>query len=565
MSKFAIYQVLPRLFGNYNTLNKHNGTIEENGCGKFNSFTTKALNEIKSLGITHIWYTGIIEHATQTNYSAYGIQQSHEAIVKGKAGSPYAIKDYYDVAPDLAVNIDKRMDEFENLVKRTHAADMKVIIDFVPNHVAREYFSDAKPKGTTDLGEKDNQGWAFSPLNNFYYMPGQRFTPQLDIDTYSEFPAKATGNDVFHPSPTHNDWYEAVKLNYGVNYMEGGQKQFDPIPDTWYKMLDILLYWAGKKVDGFRCDMAEMVPVEFWGWVVAQVKKEYPEIIFIAEVYNPAEYRNYICNGKFDYLYDKVGLYDTLRNVTSRNHPVRNITNTWQQLGGIEDKMLNFLENHDEQRIASGFFCGNGIYAQPAMIVAATLTKAPVMIYFGQELGEFGMDSEGFSGVDGRTSIFDYWGVKSIQAWANRGKFDGKNLSEEQLELREFYKKLLHVTLREKAITDGVMYDLEYANYDNPKFNSHEQFAYFRKYKNEFLLIALNFHDKNLDTEIRIPAEAFQYLNINENENYACENLLNESEKLPVVTLSSGNTFKVFLPAWKGKIIKLKKTSKRAM
>ena len=559
MSKFVIYQVFPRLFGNYNTKNKHAGTIEENGCGKFNSFTARALSEIKSLGTTHIWYTGVIEHATETNYSVHGIQQSHPAIVKGKAGSPYAIKDYYDVDPDLAVSIENRMLEFENLVKRTHAAEMKVIIDFVPNHVAREYHSDAKPKGVVDLGEKDNTAWAFSPLNNFYYIQNQKFEPQFDTNGYTEFPAKATGNDVFHPSPTTNDWYEAIKLNYGVNYFEGNQKQFDPVPDTWYKMLDILLYWAEKKVDGFRCDMAEMVPVEFWGWAIAHVKKEYPEIIFIAEVYNPAEYRNYICNGKFDYLYDKVGLYETLRNITSKNHPARNITYAWQQLGGIEGNMLNFLENHDEQRIGSGFFSGDGTYAQPAMIVAATLTKAPVMIYFGQELGELGMDNEGFSGMDGRTSIFDYWGVKSVQAWANEGKFDGKALTNEQKELREFYKKLLNLTMSQKAITDGVMYDLEYANCNNPKFNSHEQFAYFRKHEDELLLIALNFYDKSLDTEIHIPSEAFLFLNLNENENYTCINLLDESEKIPTIALSSTQAFKIDLPAWKGKIIKLKK------
>ena len=180
MSKFVIYQVLPRLFGNYKTKNKYNGTIEENGCGKFNSFTAKALNEIRALGATHIWYTGVIEHATKTNYSMYGIRQSHPAIVKGNAGSAYAIKDYYDVDPDLAENVEHRMGEFENLVKRTHTVGLKVIIDFVPNHVAREYFSDAKPKGVVDLGEKDNPDWAFSPRNNFYYMPGQEFTPQFD-------------------------------------------------------------------------------------------------------------------------------------------------------------------------------------------------------------------------------------------------------------------------------------------------------------------------------------------------------------------------------------------------
>jgi len=559
MSKFIIYQVLPRLFGNEDTTNKHNGTIAENGCGKFNSFTPKALNEIKSLGTTHIWFTGVIEHATQTDYSAFGIRKDHTGVVKGKAGSPYAIKDYYDVDPDLAENVENRMAEFEDLVKRTHDAGMKVIIDFVPNHVARQYHSDAKPAGVIDLGETDHPEWGFSPLNNFYYIPNQPFNPQFDVQGYMEFPAKATGNDQFTASPTQNDWYETVKLNYGVNYVEGGQKQFSPIPDTWFKMRDILLFWASKKVDGFRCDMAEMVPVEFWGWALTQVKAQFPEIIFIAEVYKPSEYRNYICNGKFDYLYDKVGMYEMLRNITSRNFPVREITNSWQSLGGIENQMLNFLENQDEQRIGSGFFSGNGMYAQPAMIVAATLNQAPVMIYSGQELGELGMDAEGFSGFDGRTTIFDYWGLKSIQAWSNSGQFDGKKLSPDQRDLQLFYKKLLNITLSEKAITDGLMYDLEFANFENKKFNTHEQYAYFRKFEDELLLIVLNFDDKNLETEVHFPLEAFQYLNLKEGQNYSVVNLLDESEKFPLLTLSTKEAFITYMPAWKGMILKLTK------
>ena len=557
MSKISIYQVLPRLFGNKMTTNKLNGTIDENGCGKFNSFTPKALKEIKSLGITHIWYMGIIEHATQTNYD--GIQKDHPGIVKGKAGSPYAIKDYYDVDPDLAENVESRMAEFEELVKRTHKADMKVIIDFVPNHVARQYHSDSKPTGVIDLGENDHSGWAFSPLNNFYYLPNQPFNPKFDVQGYIEFPAKATGNDQFTASPTKNDWYETVKLNYGINYVEGHQKQFDPIPDTWFKMRDILLFWASKKVDGFRCDMAEMVPVEFWGWAISQVKLQYPEILFIAEVYNPAEYRNFICNGKFDYLYDKVGMYDMLRNITSRNFPVREITNSWQALYGIENKMLNFLENHDEQRIGSGFFSGNGMYAQPAMIVAATLNQAPVMIYFGQELGELGMDREGFSGMDGRTSIFDYWGMKSIQGWINEGKFDGGKLTQDQKDLRAFYQKLLNITLTEKAITHGQMYDLEFANYDNTKFNTHEQYSYFRKFEDDLLLIVLNFDDKNLDTEVHFPFEVFQYLQLQEGQTYSVVNLLDETGKFPLHTLNSNDPFVIHLPAWKGMILKMTK------
>ena len=556
MSKFVIYQVLPRLFGNYNSTNKYNGSIEENGCGKFNSFTTKALKEIKALGVTHIWYTGIFEHATQTDYSAYGIRKDFPCLVKGKAGSPYAVKDYYDVDPDLAENVTDRMKEFEDLIHRTHKEGMKVLIDFVPNHVARQYFSDAKPKNIFDLGERDHPEWAFSPLNNFYYLPGQPFRPDFDIDGYSEFPAKVTGNDQFTPSPTLNDWYDTVKLNFGINYMEGMQKQFDPIPDTWHKMLDILLFWASKKVDGFRCDMAEMVPVEFWNFAISRVKEKYPKIIFIAEIYKPAEYRNYLANGKFDYLYDKVGMYETLRNITSRNYPARNITYAWQQLNGIEDHMLNFMENHDEHRIASGFFAGDGSYAQPAMIVAATLTKAPVMIYFGQELGELGMDNEGFSGLDGKTTIFDYWGVRSVQAWANNGKFDGEKLSTEQKELRQFYQKLLNITMEEKAITEGVMYDLEYANFNNPHFDTHEQFAYIRKFKDEMLLFVLNFDDKELYTEVRIPLEAFQYLELMPGKQYKAVNLLDGQEMIEEITFFPDMIFKVSVPAWKGKILK---------
>lgn len=559
MAKFIIYQVLPRLFGNFNTTRKYNGTKDENGCGKFSSFTPKALQAIKDFGATHIWYTGILEHATKTDYTAYGILKDHDGIVKGNAGSPYAIKDYYDVDPDLADVVTNRMAEFEAMVERTHQAGLKAIIDFVPNHTARQYHSDAKPKGVRDIGETDNSNWAFSPLNNYYYMPNEQLRPMFNTEGYDEYPAKATGNDQFTAYPTEFDWYETVKLNYGVNYVEGHQKQFDPIPDTWYKMLDILTYWTEKKVDGFRCDMAEMVPVEFWGWVIPQIKKLNSEIIFIAEVYNPAEYRNYICNGKFDYLYDKVGMYDLLRGIVTRNVPARDITNAWQSLNGISDRMLHFMENHDEQRIASGFFAGSGIYAKPAVIISATLTDAPFMVYMGQELGELGMDMEGFSGVDGKTSIFDYWGIASFQAWANNGEFDGEKLNDEQKELRKFYETLLNVSMREKAISEGIMYDLVFANFGNPRFNSHEQFAYFRKHENDLLLCIVNFQDKPAEIELAIPAEAFQFLKIKEGEYYSAKNLLNENAVFPIQKLSSEYKYKVHIPAWDGKILKLEK------
>ena len=542
--KPIIYQLLPRTFANYNETRRHNGTLQENGCGTLNAITPKALRAIRDLGATHVWYTGVIRHATAQHNTA--------AIVKGKAGSPYAITDYYDIDPDLCENQRQRMKEFTDLVERSHKANLQVIIDFVPNHVAREYRSTCKPKDVEDLGATDNPAWAFSPLNNFYYIH-EPFAPQFDLQGYSENPARATGNDCFTAHPSKNDWYETIKLNYGVFYQNGGEQQFDPIPNTWHKMLHILLFWAGKGIDGFRCDMAEMVPQAFWTWAIAQVKEQYPNILFIAEVYNPDLYRAYIAAG-FDYLYDKVGMYDYLRGVTSKNWAVEGITQQWQAVDDIRTHMLYFLENHDEQRIASGFFCGRGMCAEPAMIVAATLGTNPVMIYSGQELGEKGMDAEGFSGMDGRTTIFDYWGVKSIQAWANHGKFDGAGLDEEQRTLRQFYRNLLRLSRTEKAITQGEMYDLEYAQGEG--FNKHEQYAYIRKYKQQIILVILNFDDRQRDLSVRIPQEAFAHLHQPEYAMVQATDLLTGTEY--TFPFSAHTPICLTLPAWKGVILKIK-------
>ena len=559
-NKMVIYQVFPRWFGNLRPSPVMNGSLAENGVGKFSAFTPLALSKIKELGVTHVWYTGVIEHATKTDYTMFGIRKDHSAVVKGKAGSPYAIKDYYDIDPDLADNIQNRMSEFEDLVKRTHEAGMKVIIDFVPNHVARQYFSDAREPFVEDLGQTDNVSKAFDVNNNFYYLPGQtltlRFDPQREEDfAYSEFPAKVTGNNHFDAYPSQNDWYETVKLNYGVDYMHGGACHFNTIPNTWEKMLEILLFWADKGVDGFRCDMAEMVPVEFWNWVIPQVKKV-RDVIFIAEVYNPDEYRNYIYTGHFDYLYDKVGLYDTVRAVMCGQAPASNISHCWQSLEGIQKNMLNFLENHDEQRVASDFFAGDARPGIPGMIVSAAMNTNPVMIYSGQELGERGMDAEGFSGRDGRTTIFDYWSVDSIRRWRNNGKFDDKLLTEEEKKLRTFYSRLLNLCNTEKAIREGVFFDLTYANLAGWVFNEHKQYAFMRKLDDELLLIMVNFDSIPVRAAVNIPQHAFDFLGIPYNLEYnAVELLTGNTEKL---VLSPDKTTPVLLDAMNGKILKFK-------
>lgn len=559
--KIIIYQVLPRLWGNDVETPVFNGSKEQNGCGTMNNFTLAALRKIKALGTTHVWYTGLIEHATQTDYSEWGIRRDHRAMVKGKAGSPYAIKDYYDIDPDLASKPQKRMAEFEALVERTHKAGLKMIIDFVPNHVARQYGSDANPGGGSDLGEGDNQNQAFSPQNNFYYIPGQQLACRFDMtDTeatpYREFPAKATGNDCFGANPERNDWYETVKLNYGVDYCGGRVGHFVPRPDTWDKMCSILLFWANKGVDAFRCDMAEMVPVEFWNWALKQVKQQYPDVIFIGEVYNPSLYRDYIYRGNFDYLYDKVGLYDTLKGIVRMECGAQCITPRWQELDDIRPHMLYFLENHDEQRLASPFFAGEAKKGIPALAVSALLGNNPFMLYFGQEFGEPGMEREGFSGEDGRTTIFDYWRVKTIQQWRSRGRYLLKNLPRESQELYAQYRKVLTLAVGEECFGPGKFYDLMYVNYENPNFDANRVYAFIRSTDRDACLVVCNFSDEDRAAGVNIPQHALEFLQIKAGR-YRATDLM--TAKKCDVSLSAEEQAIVKVTAWSVAILKFNK------
>ena len=548
VDKVIIYQIFTRLFGNRNVTRKVDGTIAENGCGKLADFTPKVLKDIAAMGVSHVWYTGIIRHATQTDYSKYGVPRQHPAVVKGKAGSPYAITDYYDVDPDLAVNVNERMQEFEQLVERTHAAGLKMVIDFVPNHVARQYHSVCKPQGVVDLGADDDPQQGFNPQNNFYYCPGERFTPFFDLyqgekEAYIEEPAKATGNDHFDNAPSKTDWYETVKLNYGVDYYAGRIGYFDPIPDTWYKMTEILLFWASKGVDAFRCDMAEMVPAEFWRFATKTVREDFPDIKFIGEVYNPYDYRRYLLNG-FDWLYDKVGMYDTMRSVICHHAPTSAISNAWQQTDDIREHMLYFLENHDEQRIASDFFAADGRKGVPAMIASVLMQQNPFMLYAGEEYGERGMDREGFSGNDGRTTIFDYWSVDTLCRAAQ------KKLTADEQQLFDIHKKTMLIARKEKAVSDGAFFDLMYVN-----GHLQRQYAFLRKADNDLLLVVANFDDQDVDVDVNLPAHAFDYLKIKECTAMATDLL--SKEKLSMMLRPDG-AVRMNVGARSGRVWKVK-------
>ncbi|TGD77963.1 alpha-amylase family glycosyl hydrolase [Hymenobacter wooponensis] len=550
--KLVIYQLMTRLFGNKTAVNKHYGTLQENGVGKFNDINTTALQAIKKMGVSHVWFTGVLEHATMTNYTKDGIALDDADVVKGRAGSPYAVKDYYDVDPDLAVNVKNRMQEFEALVKRTHDNDMKVLIDFIPNHVARTYKSDAHPAGVVDLGEKDDKTKAFAPNNNFYYLPGKSFVvpagynplgplsgPKEDTK-FQEVPAKATGNDVFSEAPKVDDWFETIKLNYGVDYQNGRAQHFTPTPDTWLKMRDILIFWTKKNVDGFRCDMAEMVPVEFWAWVIPELKKIKPDLIFIGEAYDAKTYKMYIEQGHFDYLYDKVGLYDGLRRLMRGEGTTEDITKVWsQESRGFSGHMLRFLENHDEQRIASKDFAGNPRAAIPAMTVSATLATGPVMLYFGQHVGEPAHGAEGFSSEDGRTTIFDYWGVPEHQKWMNGGKFDGGKLSDEQKQLHDFYTRLLTLTSQSDAIRRGKFYELQDANNLDQQYNQRQLYTFVRYTDKQKLLIVANFSpDKTYKPTLRIPPNVLQLMGLNANQFYTYTDILNQAPTVQALNVT---------------------------
>jgi len=566
--KIVVYQVFTRLFGNTNTTNKPWGTIEENGVGKFSDFTDKALSEIKALGVTHIWYTGIPHHAVIRDYTEYGISNDDPDVVKGRAGSPYAVKDYYQVNPDLANDPEKRMEEFEALISRTHQNKMKVIIDIVPNHVARKYEGKNNPDGVRDFGASDDTSVEYKRDNNFYYIPGKAFQVPAPLDGYQplggeshpladgkfeEFPAKWTGNGSREPQPHFYDWYETVKVNYGVK--PDGSKDFPElpsdfyekdyqahvefwqdkdIPDSWKKFKDIALFWTKKGVDGFRFDMAEMVPVEFWSYMNSAIKMENPEAFLLAEIYNPKAYRDYIHLGKMDFLYDKVELYDTLKNIMQGKGSTDNLIPIQEGLADIGKHMVHFLENHDEQRIASPGFAGKAESGKPAMVVSATIDKAPVMVYFGQEVGEPGAEDAGF-GKPTRTSIFDYIGVPHHQRWLNGGKFDGGQLSASEKSLRDFYQRLLNFTINSPALA-GEYQEIHSHNRQHTEWYNDRVFSFVRWSEDQKLIIVSNFDEnETYGFELEIPADIIQNWNLKEGEYQLSEKLFgNVKPKLKV-------------------------------
>lgn len=563
MEKLIIYQAFPRIFTNTVSDPVPDGTFERNGCGKLNDLSTKLLKSLRKMGVNCLWLTGIIEMATKTAFDDGKIPADNPNVVKGQAGSPYAIKDYYDVAPSLASNVKLRMKEFEAVVKRAHRTGLKLIIDFVPNHTARVYHSDSAPVGIEDFGQADDFSKFFSPSNNYYYITNQRFAPCFDIESegpepYVEFPAKATGNDCYNAFCGKNDWYETVKLNYGFDPGDWST-HFDPIPDTWLKMLHILRFWAAKGVDGFRCDMVFMVPLPFWHWAIPQVKAVYPHLIFIGEIYDVGLYRPFLDYGCFDYLYDKVNLYDTLVEIEKHGWSAAQLTGCWQTVDGIGDRMLNFLENHDEVRFGSYAYAGDSLRVIPSLVTSAMISNGPFLLYYGQELGEQARDNEGFAGDNNRTTIFDYWSISTVRRWYNKGKCNQDLLSAHERWLRNVYKNVFTLCNSRPALHEGGFFDLMYVNFRTPGFNPHSNFAFIRYKDDDVILIIVNFSREACHVSLVIPDIAFEMTGMRRGEVISTDLLWGKPHKLmlsstePLTVYMSGGDA-VVLPVGREKI-----------
>jgi oligosaccharide 4-alpha-D-glucosyltransferase len=561
--KPVVYQVWTRLFGNKETTNKPWGTIEENGVGKFADFTDEALRGIRELGVSHIWYTGVPHHAVVRDYTAYGISNDDPDVVKGRAGSPYAVKDYYNVNPDLALDPAKRLEEFDALVERTHANGMKVIIDVVPNHVARRYESISRPEGIEDFGANDDTSVEWARDNNFYYIVGEDFElpdfPEhykplggedhpLNDGYFEESPAKWTGNGASVAKPGFMDWFETVKINHGVR--PDGSYAFDTlpdeartwtneqhvefwadkdVPDSWVKYRQITEYWLARGVDGFRYDMAEMVPVEFWSYLNTNIRRINPDAFLLAEVYNPDLYRDYLQLGRMGYLYDKVGLYDALKPVMQGDASTDTLAPVHAEVLDIEEHMLHFLENHDEERIASANFVGSGHGGKPGMVVSALISRSPTMIYFGQDVGEPGdLNDANFNQPPKlRTTQYDYWGVPAHQRWMNGGMFDGGALSDDEKSLRDFYIRLMTFSARSAALQ---------GDYAPIPVDNDRVFAFARWTPGEQLIVISNFDADNAqELVIEIPANIVESMGLEPGRRALDEQLYGKQQNAVVV------------------------------
>ncbi len=542
----VIYQLFVRHFSNFCRGGLLSGSKEQNGCGTFEGINDAALEQIAAGGFTHIWLTGVLRHATQTDYSAQGLPASDALICKGIAGSPYAVRDYYDLDPDLATDVDSRWEEWAALIARIRHWGMVPMIDLIANHVARDYDSAHFPE--KQLGRHDNVHSFFAYDNAFYYM--QQGEPPLILPQGVYEPEKevgrVTGNNaaIWHPSAF--DWYETVKLNYGIDY-HGGTAAADSLPGimanevhvpaTWRAMDDIVAFWQEQGVGGFRCDMAHMVPMPFWRWLIARARLRDEQCLLVAEGYNDhmklsaGDVHDALLDAGFHGVYDAHS-YEQLRQLYEGGRWANDLDACHQSNSRRFSGGVRYLENHDEVRLAApDHWGGVGESILEASMVAQYASSAgPVLFYNGQALGERAEGPTGYGGDNGRTSIFDYTCLPQLQAWASEGRFDGAALTKKQRENMLVTSRLLCL-LQDPALSGGEFYGLNWANKGSVGFgrvvgeqsSGHYHYAFLRHHRSarRSMLILCNLAPDGVAMEnfelgepgvqLRLPEEALRW------------------------------------------------------
>jgi glycosidase len=541
--KKVVYQLVVRYFGNTGGANAFDGDLATNGCGKFADVNEAAVAALVELGVTHVWLTGALRQATLTDYSTAGLPADPPEVVKGRAGSCYAVRDYCDVCPDYAVDPAQRMAEFEALVGRLHVAGLKIILDLVPNHVSRNYSS---ANSACDFGAGDDQTRFFDPQNNFFYLanpPGQELTlpfPERWRPRGVAFTGsfaredggpgrvpRATGDNVAVPWPGQTSWYETVKLNYGWDFTRG-TGSYAPRPRTWTMIDAVLAFWQAKGVDGFRCDFVHYVPAEAWAYLIGQARQRRPDAFFVGEAYFPNEWndpvrsRTALIQAGFDAVYHATS-YEELKNayrgesLDAYDHEM-----LWGLADGDRVHLLEYLENHDERRIPSpivsdggpgdsGFGSADaGRQLAPLQFLSG---PGPVLIFNGQEVGERGEGATGFKGDNGRTTIFDYWRMPQFSLWVNDHRYDGGGLDPAARSLRSFYRDLLALCA-DPCVAEGGYWGLRYANrpWSGPGCSDWlYAFARYAPGEGRALVVVANFRPDAPETgQLRLPPDFLQ-------------------------------------------------------
>ena len=479
-----IYQLFVRHFSNCEEAGVEWGSIDQNGCGKFNQISEEALESLAHLGVTHIWLTGVLRHATQTSYDQLPSQE--QTIVKGIAGSPYAVVDYFDVDPDLAENVNDRLVEFASLMIRCRKFGLIPLIDFIPNHVSRAYHSEHH-----DFGEGDDHKTFFNKNQGYYYLQPDPSIPAPPLklpDGYfsgeKDF-GRVTGNNCVSWAPSPFDWYETIKLNYGYDFVAGlGSLHSlphwlslkDDVPRTWQIMDDVITFWQKLGIGGFRCDMAHMIPMDFWKWEISRARVRMPGVFFIAEAYNDNMKTTFgdpteaLIDAGFEGVYD-ADAYHLAKAVYENGAWANDFDRLFNRPTMMQRHGVRYIENHDEVRVSSPkAWAGIGdkiIISMMTLLYASS--QAPILLYNGQEVGEKAEGPGGFGGNDGKTSIFDYTHLNQLQLWVAKGKFDGSSMGEREKEIHHLHSRILKV-MSHPAMVDGEFYGLNWANMQNMTF-----------------------------------------------------------------------------------------------